>query len=130
MERRHGKPYQYTTGPTLKVPPPKPKFVEWRQQPESWRLRGAMLRLSEATRESTELLRVIREERIDGESRALNRMRETLIADAARVRHDLEAMSRLSTRIAAFYQRVGALEQTVEALMCEREPGRRPSDPR
>jgi hypothetical protein len=39
----------------------------------------------------------------------------------ALVGDDREAIRRLSLRIAIFYQRVGALEETVENLLQERE---------
>jgi len=82
-----------------------------------------MLSLVRTTRESIALCRVIQQERIDWESQELNRLRLTLLADAALVGTDREAMHRLSLRIATFYQRVGALERTVEALLRNAAPG-------
>jgi uncharacterized protein (UPF0335 family) len=64
---------------------------------------------------------VLRQERIERESRELDRQCRDLISDAALVGNDPEAMRRLSIRIAIFYQRVGLLEETVESLLQERE---------
>jgi hypothetical protein len=79
------------------------------------------LSLTRTNRESIALLRVVRQERIERESRELDRECRDLISDSALVGNDLEAMRRLSIRIASFYQRVGALEETVESLLHERE---------
>jgi uncharacterized protein (UPF0335 family) len=79
------------------------------------------LSLSRTNRESIALLRVVRHERIERESRELDRQCRDLISDAALVGNDFEAMRRLSTRIAILYQRVGALEETVESLLQERD---------
>jgi hypothetical protein len=99
----------------------KPRLIQRTQRSGWWRLRGAILSLSRTNRESIALLRVLRQERIERESRELDRQCRDLISDAMLVGNDLEAMRRLSTRIAIFYQRVGALEETVESLLQERE---------
>jgi hypothetical protein len=102
------------------IPPP-PQVIEWRDQPEGWRLRGATLTLIGATRESVALRCVVRQDRIERECCDLERLRRILIANAALVGNDLKARHRLGVRVAAYYQRVGALERTVEAMLRETE---------
>jgi hypothetical protein len=105
----------------LAVRSEKPRLIQWTQYPGWWRLRGAILSLTRTNRESMALLRVVRQERIERESRELDRECRDLISDAALVGNDVDAMRRLSVRIAIFYQRVGALEETVESLLQEHE---------
>ena len=121
QRRQQHKTDQFADAEELKVPSAKPRLVQWSHKPEWWRLRGAILGLTRANRESIELLRVVRQERIDRESRELSRQCQDLITDAALVGDDREAVRRLSVRIAIFYQRVGALEETVESLLHEHE---------
>jgi hypothetical protein len=105
----------------LAVPVAKPRLLQRTQHPEWWRLRGAILSLSRTNRESIALLRELRQERIERESRELDRQCKDLIADAALVGNDLDAIRRLNIRIAIFYERVDALEECVESLLQERE---------
>jgi hypothetical protein len=105
----------------LAVPIAKPRLYHWTQHPGWWRLRGARLSLTRTYRESIALRFVLLQERIERESRELDRQCSDLISDAALVGNDLEAMRRLSLRVAVFYQQVVALEKTVESLLQERE---------
>ena len=121
MKGRQHKTHQPAAIRDVAVPTAKPRLIQWTQNPGWWRLRGAILGLTRTHRESTALRFVLRQERIERESRELDRQCRDLISDAMRVDNDLEAMRRLSIRIAIFYQRVGALEETVESLLQERE---------
>jgi hypothetical protein len=121
MNRRQHNTHQSAAIDELAVPIAKPRLIQWTQHQGWWRLRGAILSLTRTSRGSIELRRVVRQERIERESCELDRQCRDLISDAALVGNDLEAMRRLSIRIAIFYQRVGALEETVESLFQERE---------
>jgi uncharacterized protein (UPF0335 family) len=105
----------------LAAPIAKPRLYQWTQYPGWWRLRGAILSLTRTNRESIELRFVVLQERIQRESRELDRQCRDLISDVALVGNDLEAMRRLCIRVAIVTQRVDALEKTVESLLEERE---------
>ena len=121
MNRRQHQTHQSAPIREVALPTAKPRLIQWTQHPGWWRLRGAILSLTRTNRESMTLLRVVRQEHIERESRELDRQCRDLISDAALVGDDLQAMRRLSIRIAIFYQRVGALEETVESLLQECE---------
>jgi hypothetical protein len=121
MKGRHHRTHQSGAIHEVAVPATKPRLIQWTQNPGWWRLRGAILSLTRTNRESIGLRFVLRQERIERESRELDRQCRDLISDAALVGNDPEAMRRLSIRIAIFYQRVGLLEETVESLLQERE---------
>jgi uncharacterized protein (UPF0335 family) len=121
MSRRQHNTHQPAAVHEVAIPVAKPRLIQWTQHPGWWRLSGAILSLTRTNRESIALRFVLRQERIERESRELDRQCKDLISDAALVGDDLEAMRRLSIRIAIFYRRVGALEETVESLLQERE---------
>ena len=121
MKSSQHQTHQSTAIHDVAVPVPKPRLIQLSHHPGWWRLRGAILSLTRTNRESIALRFVMRQERIERESRELDRQCRDLIADAALVGDDLKAMRRLSIRIAIFYQRVGALEETAESLLQERE---------
>jgi hypothetical protein len=64
----------------------------------------------------------VRQGRIERECCDLERLRQILIAKAALLGNDQDARRRLSVRVATYYQRVGALERTVETMLLERKP--------
>ncbi|HEX7797153.1 MAG TPA: hypothetical protein VF456_22480 [Vicinamibacterales bacterium] len=121
MKRSQHQTHQLAAIHELPVPIAKPRFDQCTQNPGWWRLRGARLSLTRTYRESIALRFVLLQERIERESRELDRQCSDLMSDAARVGNDLEAMRRLSIRVAIFCQRVDALEETAESLLRERE---------
>jgi hypothetical protein len=95
MKRRQQKMHQLAAIHELAAPIAKPRLYQWTQYPGWWRLRGAILSLTRTNRESIELRFVVLQERIQRESRELDRQCRDLISDA--------------------------LEKTVESLLEERE---------
>jgi hypothetical protein len=121
MKRSQHRTHQLAAIHELAVPISKPRLDRCAQSPQWWQLRGARLSLTRTYRESIALRFELLQERIERESRELDRQCSDLMSDAALVGTDVEAMRRLSVRVAIFCHRVDALEETVESLLRERE---------
>jgi hypothetical protein len=121
MKRSQHQTHQLAAIHELAVPISKPRLDQCAHSAEWWQLRGASLSLTRTYRESITLRFVLLQERIERESRALDRQCSDLMSDAALVGNDVAALRRLSIRVAIFCQQVDALEETVESLLRERE---------
>src|SRR5262249_37310211 len=104
------------TAPALPVTTP---TLVGSRNPDIWRLRGMRLSLHATVEKSVVLRAVIKHEHIKRECQALERLLRVLDADAKLVRSDPAARHRVAMRVAAFYQRLGELERTIDTLSQE-----------